>query len=95
MTSRWLGVCLSSQARWWSIGFALFAAVIPWALSRHDRDVNPDVHGSGRMRAVVGIYFAEEPFGPQEPAVAAVKRGGSRRSTPTPGPHPERTENTN
>ena len=64
-------------------------------MSRHDRDVNPDVHGSGRMRTVVGIYFAEEPFGPQEPAAAAVKRGSSRRSAPTRAPRPERTENTN
>ena len=37
-------------------------------MSRHDRDVNPDLDGNGRMRAVVGIYFSEEPFGPQEGA---------------------------
>jgi hypothetical protein len=29
-------------------------------LSRHDRDVNPLVHGSGRVRAGIGIYYFEE-----------------------------------
>jgi hypothetical protein len=33
-------------------------------MSAHDRDVNPAIGGSGRMRAVVGIYFAEEVFPP-------------------------------
>jgi len=37
-------------------------------ISRHDRDVNPQLAGNGRMRAAVGIYFSEEPFGPQESA---------------------------
>lgn len=37
-------------------------------ISRHDRDVNPQAEGTGRMRAVVGIYFSEEPFGPQDDA---------------------------
>jgi hypothetical protein len=31
-------------------------------LSRHDRDVNPQVKGSGRNTAGVGIYYFEEPF---------------------------------
>ena len=48
-------------------------------MSRHDRDVNPAVAGTGRTRAVVGIYFSEEPFGPQEgaqdaPAAHAIRR---------------------
>ena len=29
-------------------------------LSRHDRDANPLVHGSGRVRAGIGIYYFEE-----------------------------------
>ena len=29
-------------------------------LSRHDRDANPRVHGSGRMRAGVSIFSFEE-----------------------------------
>jgi hypothetical protein len=29
-------------------------------LSRHDRDVNPLVHGSGRVRAGIGIFYFEE-----------------------------------
>ena len=29
-------------------------------LSRHDRDVNPLVHGLGRVRAGIGIYYFEE-----------------------------------
>ena len=29
-------------------------------LSRHDRDMNPRVHGTGRLRAGVGIYYFEE-----------------------------------
>lgn len=34
-------------------------------MSRHDRDVNPAIGGSGRMRTVVGIYFAEEALSPE------------------------------
>ncbi|MEK7322953.1 MAG: DUF6502 family protein [Pseudomonadota bacterium] len=30
-------------------------------LARHDRDVNPSAEGSGRMRAVIGVYYLEEP----------------------------------
>ena len=29
-------------------------------LSRHDRDVNPLIHGAGRVRAGLGIYYFEE-----------------------------------
>lgn len=29
-------------------------------LSQHDRDVNPSVNGTGRMRAGIGIYYFEE-----------------------------------
>ena len=32
-------------------------------LSRRDRDTNPDVRGTGRMRAGVGIYYFEEDLG--------------------------------
>ena len=31
-------------------------------LSRHDRDVNPSVNGTGRKRAGIGIYYFEEDF---------------------------------
>jgi len=44
-------------------------------MSRHDRDVNPSVKGSGRMRAVLGIYFSEEPFGDQQQEEAHAKTG--------------------
>jgi hypothetical protein len=39
-------------------------------MSAHDRDTNPDVQGSGRHRAVLGIYYYEEPVGPEENADA-------------------------
>ncbi len=32
-------------------------------LSRHDRDTNPEVRGTGRMRTGVGIYYFEEDLG--------------------------------
>ena len=35
-------------------------------LSALDRDANPSVQGSGRMRAGVGIYYFEEPCEPQD-----------------------------
>jgi len=31
-------------------------------LSRHDRDVNSQIKGSGRNTAGIGIYYFEEPF---------------------------------
>jgi hypothetical protein len=31
-------------------------------LAAHDRDVNPSVEGGGRMRAVIGVYYLEEPY---------------------------------
>ena len=31
-------------------------------LSAHDRDINPDVAGTGRKRAGIGIYYFEEDF---------------------------------
>lgn len=34
---------------------------------KHDRDINPGLAGTGRMRAVVGIYYYEEPV-PETPA---------------------------
>jgi hypothetical protein len=39
-------------------------------MSAHDRDANPSVSGDGRHRAVIGIYYYEEPVGkpgPEEP----------------------------
>jgi hypothetical protein len=30
--------------------------------SRHDRDVNPNVQGTGRKRAMLGIYYHEDDF---------------------------------
>ena len=36
--------------------------------SRHDRDINPAVEGTQRMRAVVGIYYYEEPIPENPPA---------------------------
>ncbi len=50
-------------------------------MSRHDRDVNPEVRGSGRMRTVVGIYYAEEPYGPQEPPPEHRRRGPRTKTT--------------
>jgi hypothetical protein len=38
---------------------ALIESMDAW-LSRHDRDVNPLVHGTGRIRAGIGIYYFEE-----------------------------------
>ena len=35
-------------------------------LSRHDRDVNPEVKGKGRNHAGLGIYYFEEPFSKEE-----------------------------
>ena len=29
-------------------------------LAKHDRDVNPEVRGTGRMKAGLGIYYFEE-----------------------------------
>ena len=40
---------------------ALLEELDQW-LSRHDRDVNPLVKGSGRNRAGLGIYYFEEPY---------------------------------
>ena len=35
-------------------------------MSAHDRDANPGVTGSGRHRAMLGIYYFEEPVGKEE-----------------------------
>ena len=35
-------------------------------LATRDRDLNPEVEGSGRMRAGVGIYYFEEPVSTEE-----------------------------
>lgn len=36
-------------------------------LYQHDRDHNPDVRGTGRMQAGVGIFYFEQPAQPKEP----------------------------
>ncbi|MBU1192226.1 MAG: hypothetical protein KKE76_10955 [Gammaproteobacteria bacterium] len=41
-------------------GQALLEKLNLW-LAEHDRDTNPDVSGSGRNRAGIGIYYFEEP----------------------------------
>ena len=42
-------------------------------MAAHDRDVNPKIGGSGRMRAMVGIYYHEEMFTPDTPKAEAAK----------------------
>jgi hypothetical protein len=49
-------------------------------MSRHDRDVNPAVGGTGRMRAVVGIYFAEEVFTPENASVPGSQDSDVKRT---------------
>src|SRR4051812_24293152 len=44
-------------------------------LAAHDRDANPKASGTGRMRAMVGIYYHEAVFTPADPASA----GGAKR----------------
>lgn len=47
-------------------------------MAAHDRDVNPRIGGTGRLRAMVGIYYHEEVFAPQasqQPATPGRKRG--------------------
>jgi hypothetical protein len=46
--------------------------------SRHDRDVNPEIEGTQRMRAVVGIYYYEEPFAGDEPDKGIIERAHTR-----------------
>ena len=43
-------------------------------LAAHDRDANPKVDGTGRYRAVVGVYYYEEPFEDQEAESQALSR---------------------
>jgi hypothetical protein len=43
---------------------ALLEKLDRW-LAAHDRDANPQVDGSGRKRAGVGIYYFEEDFDPE------------------------------
>jgi hypothetical protein len=59
-------------------------------MGTHDRDANPRAEGSGRMRAMVGIYYHEAEFTPEEP-MACVRReavpatseaSGATRTTP-------------
>jgi len=56
-------------------------------LAVHDRDVHPDVEGSGRMRIVVGIYYHEAMFtgsGEGEAAPTPTPDGKKRLSKPPP-----------
>jgi Family of unknown function (DUF6502) len=48
-------------------------------LAVHDRDANPKVDGTGRMRAMVGIYYHEAVFTPAESA----STGRAKRSPAT------------
>jgi hypothetical protein len=43
-------------------------------LGAHDRDANPRVGGSGRMRAMVGIYYHEAMFTPNDDKSAVPAR---------------------
>jgi hypothetical protein len=44
-------------------------------LAAHDRDANPKVEGTGRMRAMVGIYYHEAVFTPEDtPSPARTRR---------------------
>jgi hypothetical protein len=63
-------------------------------MSRHDRDVNPAVDGTGRMLAVVGIYFSEEPFFHQQDTAASPAGTADRRTKPTRVRGPARTPTT-
>jgi hypothetical protein len=40
---------------------ALLEKLDTW-LSSHDRDINPQIEGSGRNTAGIGIYYFEEPY---------------------------------
>jgi hypothetical protein len=60
--------------------------------SRRDRDVNPAVEGTQRMRAVVGIYYYEEPFAGDQPDKGNVERALADESdTNVPGKTNART----
>ena len=43
---------------------ALLEKLDGW-LAAHDRDTNPQIDGSGRKRAGLGIYYFEEDFNPE------------------------------
>jgi hypothetical protein len=36
-------------------------------IAKYDRDRNPEIHGSGRVRAGIGIYYFEHDYNPEEP----------------------------
>lgn len=46
---------------------ALLEKMDRW-MAAHDRDTNPDVRGSGRKRAGLGIYYFEEDFEEDQPS---------------------------
>jgi hypothetical protein len=46
-------------------GQKLLEQIDSW-LSQQDRDMNPEVEGSGRMRAGVGVFYFEEPIDPDQ-----------------------------
>jgi hypothetical protein len=47
-------------------------------LARHDRDANPAVRGSGRMRAGVGVFSFEETLEPPDERAPTARRRRSR-----------------
>ena len=58
-------------------------------MAAHDRDVHPEIDGTGRMRAVVGIYYHESMFNgsiPGEAAPTPGTAGKKRRRKPPPKP---------
>ncbi|MBI4584084.1 MAG: hypothetical protein HY717_08685 [Planctomycetes bacterium] len=56
-------------------------------MSRHDRDANPEAEGTGRKRAVLGIYYFEEDFteGGAEGAGRILQPGGPHSPDPRRG----------
>jgi uncharacterized protein DUF6502 len=49
-------------------------------MAAHDRDANPKLDGTGRHRAVVGVYYYEEPFGEQDDSDGGPPKRGRRRA---------------
>jgi hypothetical protein len=47
-------------------GQELLLALNDW-MAEHDRDATPDVKGTGRNRAGVGVYYFEAPVDPEDP----------------------------
>ena len=60
--------------------------------SQHDRDSNPAIEGTQRMRAVLGIYYYEEPFAGEEPAKVESTRAHKRAVTTKDSPDSSATK---